>query len=145
MNLVYEFQMEHNMSKTVLLIEDNRASQTLMKMAFKTAEMDCMLKIAEEGDDAIAFLKRQGVHADAPQTNLVLLDLNLPGKSGVEILAEIKQDPATSQVPVIVLTGSNASSDMNACAKYPHCRYVLKPARFPELVDLVRSFQDEMV
>lgn len=127
------------MIKNILLVEDDKASQILMRQAFKAAGSESVLNVAASGEEAMEFLRQQGRFENAAVPEVVLLDLNLPGKSGLQLLKEIKESPALRHLPVIVLTGSNASSDIRECAKFPHCRYLLKPSRFHELIELVKS------
>jgi chemotaxis family two-component system response regulator Rcp1 len=127
------------MVKNLLLVEDDDASQMLMKQAIKTSALDYVLNIAGNGEEALDFLNKCG---PAQLPDLILLDLNLPGKNGLEILKEIRANDSMSKIPVLVLTGSNAESDRSACNQFAHCRYVLKPSRFFELVDFVKSFQN---
>lgn len=129
------------MIKNVLIVEDNRASHVLMREAFAAASFNAHLTIVDNGDEAMQFLKRKGDFSGAQRPDLILLDLNLPGKSGVELMAEIKDDTESQSVPLIVLTGSNAEADIQACARF-HCKYLLKPSRFHELVQLVKSLPD---
>ncbi len=129
------------MLNNILLVEDSTASRHLMKEAFKTASTDSQLNMVENGDEALRFLKREGKFSDAPAPDLILMDLNLPGKSGLEVIGEIKKDKRFQNIPVIVLTGSSAASDIQACSKFG-CKYLMKPSNFSELIVLVRSLPD---
>ncbi len=129
------------MLKTILLVEDNEAQRNLMQEAFSEANLEVELHIVERAEELMAFLRKQGGFKNAASPDLVLLDLNLPGKSGLEALSEIKSDTQIKHVPIAVLTGSNASSDIQACAKF-QCKYLLKPSGFNQLVQLVKSLPD---
>jgi CheY-like chemotaxis protein len=96
----------------LLLIEDNRADARLVLEALRVGPLATHLSVARDGYEASAFLNREGAHAAAPRPDLVILDLDLPGKHGREVLAEIKADAALRTIPVIVLTGSNEAEDI---------------------------------
>jgi len=125
----------------ILLVDDSRAAHFLMKEAFKEASMDSQLHMVENGDDALSFLRKEGSFAKMPAPDLMLLDLNMPGKTGLDVLDEIKKDESLHNIPVIVLTGSEAAADREACSKF-NCKYLNKPTRFHELVELVKSLPD---
>jgi CheY-like chemotaxis protein len=129
------------MIKNILLVEDNEAGSRLMQEAFKEVFFDGELDIVEDGTEAMQFLRHEQRFENKPKPDLVLLDLNLPGKSGIEVLNEIKTDEALRDIPVAVLTGSNSSKDIKACSGFQRCRYFLKPARFDEIVNLVKSLE----
>src|SRR5687767_4568761 len=86
---------EHDVDRTwnVLLVEDNPGDIRLMELAFRGQETRVCLHVTRDGDEALHFLRRQGEHASAPRPDLVLLDLNLPGREGREVLREVKEDP----------------------------------------------------
>jgi CheY-like chemotaxis protein len=126
------------MIKNVLLVEDNRASRDLMKEAFQAAAFEGALHVTENAEQLLQFLKKEKTFEAAPDPDLILLDLNLPGKNGIETMGDLRGDARFKDIPVVVLTGSNVSSDIQACAKY-RCKYLLKPSRFHELVGLVKS------
>jgi two-component system, chemotaxis family, response regulator Rcp1 len=127
--------------KNVLLVEDNKAIHHLMREAFRVADFDTEMNIAETGNEAMKYLKKEEDYNGAPTPDLILLDLNLPAKNGLEVMAEIKGNSGLRHIPVVVLTGSNAASDIQACSKY-HCKYLQKPSRFHELVELVKSLPE---
>lgn len=127
------------MFQNVLLVEDDRASRKLMSMAFQEADTGAKLHMTENGEEALDFLNRRGRFPEAPQPEMILLDLNLPGKSGATLLEEIRQDDHLKEIPVVILTGSNASQDIKAASRFTRCRYLLKPTHYHELVLLVKS------
>jgi len=129
------------MIKNVLLVEDNPAIRLIMQEAFKAASFEGQLDMAENGDDVMQYLKREKKFSTAPMPDIILMDLNLPGKSGIEVIGEIKKDDRLKNIPIVVLTGSNSSIDTHACSKF-QCKYLLKPSRFHELVELVKSLPD---
>ncbi len=129
------------MIKHVLLVEDSEAGRRLMQEAFKIASFDGQLNITENGEELLQFLKQEEGFVNAQIPDLILLDLNLPGKSGFQVLDGIKKDKRFQNIPVIVLTGSSAASDIQTCAEFG-CKYLMKPSNFSELIALVKSLPD---
>jgi two-component system response regulator len=99
------------------------------------------LHVVEDGVEGLAFLRRQGKYADAPRPHLVLLDLNLPRKTGREVLAEIKSDEKLKSIPVVVLTTSKAEEDvLQSYGLHANC-YVTKPVDFAAFTFVIRSIE----
>jgi two-component system, chemotaxis family, response regulator Rcp1 len=120
----------------ILLVEDNPGDIRLVKEAFKESGLSRALNIVRDGEQALAFLRRQGAYRNSPRPSLVLLDLHLPRKSGREVLAEIKVEDGLRQIPVIVLSTSRRAEDIaNAYDLHANC-YVVKPADLDGLVQL---------
>jgi CheY-like chemotaxis protein len=120
-------------SAEILLVEDNMADSILAKKAFDIISIPCNLTIAESGDEAIKILRGKNAH------DLVLLDLNLPGKSGIDVLRELRIDTQLSRIPVIVLTTSRAEKDVTACYELLANSYVIKPLDFTKFVSFVEA------
>lgn len=125
----------------VLLVEDNPGDVRLTKEAFKEGNIASTLHVVTDGVEALNFLYRRGDYADAPWPDLVLLDLNLPRKNGDDVLAELAADPDRSQIPVIVLTSSEAEEDITKSYELQANAYLTKPVDPDVFVDTVRSFQ----
>jgi CheY-like chemotaxis protein len=126
----------------VLLVEDNPGDVRLTQEAFGEGEMAVNLSVAQDGVEALAFLRREGNYADAPLPDIILLDLNLPKKDGREVLAELKQEPNLKRIPVIVLTTSKAELDiLKVYDLHANC-YLSKPVDLDEFTKLVKSVQD---
>src|SRR3981081_2108235 len=96
----------------ILLVEDSPGDVRLTQEAFKDAKVHINLHVASDGAEAMAFLGREGDHADAPCPDLILLDLNLPKKDGREVLQEIKENPTLKSIPVVILTTSASDADL---------------------------------
>jgi len=96
----------------VLLVEDNPGDVRLTMEALKDGKMNNRLSVVGDGEEALAFLRRQGKYADVPRPDLILLDLNLPRKDGREVLSEIKADETLRRIPVVILTTSSAERDI---------------------------------
>lgn len=123
----------------VLLIEDNDADVLLMREAFKQNNISTPLVAVEDGVKALEYLN---LHKSNAKPLLILVDLNVPKKDGREILQEIKKDENFKRIPVIVLTSSQADSDILTTYNLHANCYVLKPNLYPELVGLVSSIKD---
>ena len=126
----------------ILLIEDNPGDVDLTKFALKKAKMVNNVSVAIDGEDAMAFLRREGKHAEAPRPDLVLLDINLPKKSGMEVLAEMKTDDGLRRIPVIILTTSEAEADIIKAYDLHANSYVAKPVDLGQFMEAIRSLDD---
>jgi two-component system, chemotaxis family, response regulator Rcp1 len=125
----------------ILMVEDNDGDVFLTTEALKGAKIVNCLHVARDGVEALAFLRRQGPHADAPRPDLILLDLNLPRMDGRQVLAEIKSDPALRSIPVVVLTSSNAEQDViRSYDLHANC-YIVKPVDFSGLMQVVKNIE----
>jgi CheY-like chemotaxis protein len=125
----------------VLLVEDNPADVRLTQEALKEGKVRNRLHSVPDGVEALAFLHREGKYADAVRPDLILLDLNLPRKSGREVLGEIKTDPGLRHIPVVVLTSSQAEKDIaQAYDLHANC-YVTKPVDLDRFIEVVKSIE----
>ncbi len=126
----------------ILLVDDNRADVDLMKEGLKQSKLSHVLSVVMDGEEAMGFLQRKGKYASATTPDLVLLDLNLPKKDGREVLAEIKGDPSLKQIPVVVLSGSEAETDIRAAYKLGANCYLTKPFSLDQLLAMVNSLAE---
>ena len=111
----------------ILLVEDSASDTMLIRRSFARSKLDHTLYCVEDGEKAIAFLKRDGEYQQVTRPDLIILDLNLPRLDGREVLAKIKEDPDLKRIPVIVLTTSNAEQDiMRSYELHANC-YIVKP------------------
>ncbi len=125
----------------ILLVEDNQGDVRLAQEALKESKIRNKLYVVDDGVEAMAFLRRQGKYADAPRPDLILLDLNLPRKSGREVLAEVKTDENLKRIPVVVLTVSRAEEDVAKCYNhYANC-YITKPLDFNNFMKVTRQIE----
>ncbi len=114
----------------ILVVEDSPEDFEAMRRAFIKAGLANQINRVEDGDDALDYLHGRGEFSDperAPRPGLVLLDLNLPGTDGREVLAEIKSDSSLKKIPVIVLTTSNDNRDIDSCYSMGANSYIQKP------------------
>lgn len=125
----------------ILLVEDNPGDARLAAEAFKEGRLRPRLHVVQDGIEALAFLRQQGAYEAAPRPDLILLDLNLPRKDGREVLAEIKADGTLRRIPVIVLTTSQAESDVSRCYDLHANCYIVKPVDFDRFIDVVRGIE----
>lgn len=126
----------------ILLVEDNAGDVRLAQEAFKESKLVNHLFVAEDGVEALSFLRREGRYPDVPRPDLILLDLNLPRKSGREVLAEVKSDADLKRIPVVILTVSRAEDDILRCYNdHANC-YITKPLDFNQFIRVVRSIED---
>ena len=134
-------------ARTILLVEDNAGDVRLTREALREADVTVGLTAVPDGDQALAFLRGEGAHAAATRPDLILLDLNLPKKNGLEVLEEIKRDPELCRIPVIMLTTSSSARDIAACYDRGVNCYVVKPLDlddFTRLVQAINSFWFEV-
>ena len=121
----------------ILLVEDNPGDVLLTQKSMEYAKLANPLRVVSCGEEALAYLRKEGRFAGAETPGLVLLDLNLPGKSGQEVLAELKADPALRLIPVVILTSSKDEGDI-MLAYHNHANsYIVKPVEIDKLVNLV--------
>ncbi|HEU5048165.1 MAG TPA: response regulator [Rickettsiales bacterium] len=126
----------------ILLVEDNPGDILLTRKAFKSAKIANNITIAEDGNKALAILKREGEYASLPKMDIVFLDLNLPKKSGQAVLEEIKSDENLRSIPVVILTSSKAELDIVKSYNLHANSYVVKPVNLDKFVEIVRSLED---
>ena len=126
----------------VLLVEDNPGDVRLTQEAFKEAKVLNHLSVVGDGVQALAFLRREGDHTEAPRPDLILLDLNLPKKDGREVLEEIKADERLRRIPVVILTTSSAQQDILKSYDLHANSYITKPVDLDQFVTVVKSIED---
>lgn len=120
----------------VLLVEDKPSDVRIFIEAFKENKASNNLSIVGDGEEAINYLLAKGKYADAPKPDIVLLDLKLPKKSGIEVLKVIRNTPAIATLPVVVMSNSDAESDINKSYKYQANCYITKPFTMAEFVEV---------
>jgi len=126
----------------VLLVEDSPGDVRLTQEAFRDANQSILLHVAADGVEAMAFLRREGAHAQAPRPDLILLDLNLPKMDGREVLAHIKENDNLKTIPTVILTTSDAESDIVKSYELQANCYLTKPVQLDAFEGLVKSIND---
>ncbi len=126
----------------ILLIEDNPGDVRLTIEALKESKIINNLQVVEDGIEALSYLKKEGIYKDKPRPDLIILDLNLPKKDGREVLAEIKSDDYLKQIPIVILTTSEAEEDIiKSYELHANC-YITKPVNMEQFVKVVKSVGD---
>lgn len=126
----------------LLLVEDNPADVRLTEEVLRDARITNEMLVVSDGVEAMQFLHRQGEYANAPMPDLILLDLNLPRKDGREVLHEIKTDDRLKQIPVIVLTTSQAQEDIRSSYDLHANCYIAKPVDLDEFIHAIQLFHE---
>ena len=126
----------------VLLVEDDPGDVLMTREAFAERKLVNRLNVVSDGVDALAYLRREEPFQEATRPDLILLDLNLPKRDGREVLAEIKNDSSLRQIPVVVLTTSNADEDVLRSYQLHANAYVTKPVDFDRFVNVVKQIDD---
>jgi CheY-like chemotaxis protein len=129
----------HGRRIEILLVDDDPGDVLLTTEALEHSKLINTLHIVRDGDAALAFLRQTGPYAEVARPDLVLLDLNLPGRDGREVLAETKADDQLDRIPVVVLTTSRAGEDILRSRALGADAYCTKPVDFARLVDIVRT------
>jgi CheY-like chemotaxis protein len=134
----------HHFSRTVdiLLVEDNPGDVRLTQEAFRDARLPIKINVTMDGEEALAYLRKEGSYTRATRPDLILLDLNIPKKDGREVLAEVKSDPTLHDIPVVVLTTSNAEQDIQKTYNLEVNAYINKPVDFDRFFDIVQKIED---
>jgi chemotaxis family two-component system response regulator Rcp1 len=131
--------MPKEMPREVLLVDDSPGDVRLMQEALRDANQDIHLHVATDGVEALAFLNQQGMHANSPRPELILLDLNLPGINGREVLAHIKQDASLEKIPTAILSTSADEADIRGCYKLKANCYLTKPLQLNAFETVVKN------
>lgn len=126
----------------VLLVEDNLGDVRLTQEAFRRTTVTIRLHVASDGVEALGFLNQEGLHASSPRPDLILLDLNLPKMDGREVLARIKADEGLKSIPTVILTTSDADTDIAQSYKLQANCYLSKPVQLEAFEGLVKSIND---
>jgi len=125
----------------ILVIEDNRADAHLIKTALRNDPF-CQVTIVEDGRAAMAYLRREEPYKNASHSDLMLLDLNLPYKTGREVLAECKADPALRHIPVIILTSTQADTEVRRLYELGAAAYCVKPTDLDDYLSLIQMIAE---
>jgi CheY-like chemotaxis protein len=131
----------HGVPIEILLVEDSPDDADLTMDALRQGRVRNNVTLIEDGESAMAFLRRQGPYAAAPRPDLILLDLSLPRKNGREVLAEVKQDPSLRRIPVVIMTSSDDEKDVVAAYNLHVNCYVTKPVDLDQFIAVVKSIE----
>jgi two-component system, chemotaxis family, response regulator Rcp1 len=125
----------------ILLVEDSLVDARLTMGALKKGQVPHRLTLVRDGAEAMEFLRQEGRFARAPRPDLMLLDLHLPKKDGLEVLSEVKTDYDLKSIPIVVLTASDANEDMQKCELLHVDAYINKPVDTERFIDVVRQLK----
>ena len=132
--------MDHRQIK-ILLADDNEDDVFVIRKAFEEVKLLNGMDVVNDGEEVLAYLRRQGPYHDAQLPGLVLLDIRMPKKDGFEVLKEIKSDPALKHLPVIILTTSKQEEDVVKSYAYGACSFITKPVGFEQFQKMVVQFE----
>lgn len=133
-----DFLKNNKEKPRILLVEDNPGDIRLTQEALKESQMEIHLDVVSDGEQALDFLMKRNKYADAILPHIILLDLNLPKKNGIEVLKEVKTNDSLKRIPIIVLTTSDADHDISkAYSLHANC-YILKPVDFDDFAKVIK-------
>ena len=126
----------------ILLVEDNAGDVELTREAFKNSKLAVNLHHAKDGEQCMAFIRKQGQYTNAPTPDIILLDLNMPRMDGREVLAEISGDESLRHLPVVILTTSHEEKEILKMYQLRCCSYIVKPVDLHQFERSIRAFSD---
>ena len=126
----------------ILLVEDNEGDVGLIEEVFEEAKIRNNIHVAEDGEEAVLYLRGEGKFSGSPRPDIILLDLNLPKNDGREVLKEIKEDDNLKNIPVVILTTSNAEKDILRAYDLHANAYITKPLDFDQFIRAVGSIEN---
>ena len=125
----------------VLLIEDNEDDILLIREAFEEVNMVNRIAVVRDGEEALAYLRGEGAFKESLLPGMVLLDINMPKKTGLEVLADIKAEPRFRALPIVMLTVSEREEDILRSFEQGACSYIRKPVTFTRFITVVKEFE----
>lgn len=125
----------------ILIADDNEDDLLLINEALSESKFLNLMQVVRDGEEALAYLRRQGCYDGAKRPGLVLLDINMPKMNGLEVLGEIKSDKLLSCLPVVIMTVSDREKDLIDSYAKGACSYIRKPVNFAKLCDVVSTFE----
>jgi len=137
--------MSLDTGQVILIVEDSPEDYEATERGLRESGLANPIFRCEDGDEALDFLFRRGIYADpkkSPRPGIILLDLNLPGTDGCEVLNEIKNNDELKKIPVVVLTTSSDERDIELCYENGASSYIIKPVSFSGFMDAIRRLKD---
>ncbi len=125
----------------ILLVEDNLEDARTTIQSLKHEDIRCRVTLVCDGEEAMAFLRREGIFARAPRPDVILLDLDLPKKDGRQVLIEIRADAALEGIPVVVLTGSLVHQTILQAEQYRVDGFMAKPVSLEQFIRVIKSLR----
>jgi CheY-like chemotaxis protein len=126
----------------ILLVEDSKADARLIEEVFAEEKISVDINVVKNGEEAMAYIRKEGAYKTALRPDLILLDLNMPKKDGREVLAELKADESFKSIPVVILTTSQAEEDVLKSYELQASCYVTKPIDLDKFIKIIRSLDD---
>ncbi|MGC5019998.1 response regulator [Micromonospora sp. DT47] len=126
----------------ILVVDDDPGDVLMIEEALEDSEIDKVIDVVSDGQEAMEFLRRQGRHTEARRPDMILLDLNMPRMDGRQVLGEVKQDEDLRAIPIVVLTTSNADTDIVGSYTLQANAYVTKPIDLDDFNDVVRRIDE---
>lgn len=126
----------------LLLVEDNSGDVRLTKEALKEINVSVNLNIAYNGEQALQYLFKEKEYSNAETPDVIIMDINLPKKNGIEVLEKVKQDSRLKRIPIIMLTTSDTYQDIEKCYSLHANAYIIKPIDFDQFVSIIRAIAD---
>lgn len=130
----------HNKLIKILLAEDNEDDIIMIKDAFARSKIINSFDVVKNGEEALAYLNKEGQYADKERPGLILLDINMPKKNGFEVLEALKKDPRFDYIPIVMLTTSEREEDIVKSYKEGACSYITKPVNFNNFAKVIEQF-----
>ena len=135
-------QLSSSRPAVILLVEDNDNDVELSREGFKKSKLVINLHHVKDGEECMAFLRKQGKYAHAPTPDIILLDLNMPRMDGREVLTEISRDEKLCHLPVVILTTSQEEREILKMYQLRWSSYIVKPVDFDQFLRVIQSFSD---
>lgn len=126
----------------ILLVEDNPGDARLVQKAFELGRLANKIYHVSDGESALKFLRKEEPYSDAPRPDIILLDLNMPGLDGREVLAQVKSDPDLLTIPIIIMTTSSAEQDILESYKLHVNCYITKPVQVQDFINVVKTIDE---
>ncbi len=126
----------------LLLVEDNPGDVRLTQEALKEGDMNHELTVVSDGEEALKFLRKEAPYENRPLPDLIFLDLNLPKKTGIEVLKDIKAEPDIRMIPVLILTTSEADQDIQAAYQSKANCYITKPVDINQFIEVIQRVEN---
>jgi chemotaxis family two-component system response regulator Rcp1 len=126
---------------TILVVDDNPVDVRLIVEALKQTNRHNSIIVLQDGDETIKFMHKEGAYVNAPVPDVILLDLNIPKKSGLEVLKEIKSDPLINYIPIVILTTSDAERDIAQSYELKANCYITKPFDIEDFFDTIKTIE----
>lgn len=124
------------------MVEDNRADILLVEEALRLYDVNVQMHVVEDGEEACAFIERADRDPNSPCPSVLLLDLNLPKKTGIEVLRRVRASERCNRIPVVIFTSSNSPQDRNETSRLGASRYFQKPTRYDQFLKIGQVLKD---